>query len=207
LISSDIGRPLGHIVTNLEGVDLVADARKTLVTLKWSEKEVRTKDGKYYLLRTIPYRSMENIIDGVVITFTEITQLKKQAEELTKLAATQAALSYAEAIVATVREPLIVLDAKLHVISANRAFYKYFHVSAAEVEGRFLYELGRGQWNIPALRELLERILTQDEILENFEVELDIEKIGRKRMLLNARKISHEGIPRPLILLAVEVVK
>jgi len=207
LISSDIGRPLSHIVTNLEDVDLVADAMKTLSTLKWSENEVRTKNGKYYLLRIIPYRSMENVIDGVVITFTEITQLKKQTEELTKLAATNAALSYAEAIVATVREPLLVLDAELRVVSANRAFYKYFHVAAAEVEGRFLYELGGGQWNIPALRELLRDVLTRDEIFDNFEVELDFEKIGKRKMLLNARKISHDGTPRPLILLAMEMMK
>jgi len=207
LIASDIGRPLGHIVTNLQDVDLVADARKTLETMRWNEKEVRTRDGKYYLLRTIPYRSMENVIDGVVITFTEITKLKKQAEELMKLASTEAALSYAEAIVETVREPLVVLDAELHAVSANRAFHKLFQVSAGEVAGRLLYELGRGQWDIPALRKLLGSILTHDEIFENFEVELEFEKIGRKRMLLNARRISHEGLPRPLILLAMEVMK
>jgi two-component system CheB/CheR fusion protein len=191
----------------MEDVDLVADARKALETLRWSEKEVRSRDGKYYLMRTIPYRSMENVIDGVVITFTEITRLKKQAEEIAKLAATEAALGYAEAIVETVREPLVVLDAELHVVSANRAFYKYFRVPAGEVEGRFLYELGHRQWDIPALRELLEGILNRDEIFENFEVELTFEKIGRKRMLLNARRISHKGIPRPLILLAMEVMK
>jgi two-component system CheB/CheR fusion protein len=207
LIVSDIGRPLGHIVTNLEDVDLVADAGNALETLRWSEKELLSKDGKYYLMRTIPYRSMENVIDGVVITFTEITRLKKQAEELKKLAATEAALSYTEAIVGTVREPLVVLDAELHVVSANRAFYKYFRVTAGEVEGRFLYELGGRQWDIPALRKLLEDILTHDEFFENFEVELDFEKIGKKRFLLNARRISHEGIPRPLILLAIDVMK
>ncbi len=207
LIASDIGRPLGHIVTNLEDVDLIADAGKALETLRWSEKEVRSRDGKYYLMRTIPYRSMETVIDGVVITFTEITLLRKQAEELSKLAATEAALSYAEAIVATVREPLVVLDAELHVVSTNRAFYKYFRAAAGKVEGRLLYELGNRQWDIPVLRELLEGVLARDEIFDNFEVELDFEKIGRKRMLLNARKISHEGIPRPLILLAMEVMK
>ena len=207
LIASDIGRPLGHIVTNLEEVDLVADARKTLETLRWSEKEVRTRDGKCYLMRAIPYRSMENVIDGLVITFTDITQLKKQAEELMKLTATQAALSYAEAIVATVREPLIVLDEGLHVVSANRSFYKYLRMAAAEVEGHLLYELVRGQWNIPALRELLKGVFTRDEIIEDFEVEMDFDKIGRKRMVLNARRISHEGLPRPLILLAMEAMK
>jgi two-component system, chemotaxis family, CheB/CheR fusion protein len=207
LIPSDIGRPLAHIVTNLEDVDLVANARKTLAALRWSEKEVRTRDGKYYLMRTIPYRSMENVIDGVVITFMEITQLKKQADELTKLASTEAALRYAEAIVETVREPLVVLDAELHVVSANRAFHKIFQVSAGEVAGRFLYELGGGQWDIPALRKLLASIIAHDEVFENFEVELDFKKIGKKRMLLNARRISHEGLPRLLILLAMEVTR
>jgi two-component system, chemotaxis family, CheB/CheR fusion protein len=207
LIPSDIGRPLGHIVTNLEDVDLVANAGKTLSTLRWNEKEVRTRDGQYYLMRTIPYRSMENVIDGIVITFTNITQLKKQSEELTKLASTEAALSYAEAIVETVSEPLVVLDAELRVVSTNRAFYKYFHLAAGEVEGRFLYELGGGQWDIPALRKQLTAIITHDEVFENFEVELDLKKIGKKRVLLNARKISHEGVPKPLILLAMEMMK
>ena len=125
LIASDVGRPVSHIVLNLEDVDLVACARKALDTLRPSEKEVRTKDGKYYLMRIMPYRSIENVIDGVVVTFTDVTQIKKQAEELTKLAATEAALAYAEAIVETVREPLVVLDTELHVVSANRTFYKY----------------------------------------------------------------------------------
>jgi two-component system CheB/CheR fusion protein len=207
LIASDIGRPVSHIVLNLEAVDLVADARKALDTLRPSEKEVRTKDGKYYLMRIMPYRSIENVIAGVVITFMETTVLKEQTEELVKLVATEAALSYAEAIVETVREPLVVLDQKLHVVSANHAFYKYFQVSAGDVAGRFIYELGRRQWDIPALRELLETILTQDRIVENFEVELTFEKIGRKRLLLNARRISHEGVERPLILLAIELRK
>ncbi|HET6460012.1 MAG TPA: PAS domain-containing protein [Syntrophales bacterium] len=149
---------------------------------------------------------MENVIDGVVITFTEITRLKTQAEELTKMAATEAALSYAQAIVETVREPLVVLDGDLHVISANRAFYKFLSVAPGEVEGRFIYELGNGQWNIPPLRKLLGRILTHDEILENFQVELNVEKTRKSRALLNARRITHEGIPRPLILLAIEIM-
>jgi PAS domain-containing protein len=80
-----------------------------------------------------------------------------------------------------VREPLVVLDAELRVVSANRAFYKYFQVFVEEVNGRFLYELGNRQWDIPALRKLLAAIITHDEVLENFEVKLDIEKIGRKK--------------------------
>jgi two-component system CheB/CheR fusion protein len=206
LIASDIGRPVSHIVLNLEDVDLVAHARKVLETLRPGEKEVRTKDGKYYLMRIIPYRSTENVIDGIVITFTDMTQIKEQDEELRKMGATEAALAYAEAIVDTVREPLVVLDAELHVVSANRSFYKLFRSTAGEVQGRFIYEIGRRQWDIPALRDLLDGILTRDEIFENYEVDAEFEKIGRQRIVLNARRISHAGIPRPLILLAMEAM-
>ena len=207
LIPSDIGRPVNHIVFNLADVDLVAEARKTLDTLRQAEKDVKTKDGKSYLMRIIPYRSIENVIAGVVITFTDITRIKRQDEELLKMTATQAALAYTEAIVETVREPLLVLDNELHVVSANNAFYKYFRIDAKKVNGHFFYGLGRGEWDIKELREMLERILTQNEVFDNFEVRLKFTNIGEKRLLLNARRISHKGVPQPLILLAMEEAK
>ena len=123
------------------------------------------------------------------------------------MTATQAALAYTEAIVETVREPLLVLDNELHVVSANNAFYKYFRIDAKKVNGHFFYGLGRGEWDIKELREMLERILTQNEIFDNFEVRLKFTNIGEKRLLLNARRISHKGVPQPLILLAMEEAK
>lgn len=204
LIPSDIGRSIAHFATSLEDVDLVAEAKEVLETLKPGERTVRSKDGTDYLLRIIPYITVENAIGGVVITFTDVTQIKKQAEELEKLDATEAALGYDEAIIETLREPLIVLDSSLHVVSANGAFYRFFQMTAGETEGRFLYELDHRQWDIPELRRLLEDILSRDEIFENFEVDLNFEKTGRQRMLLNARRISHKGVSRPLILLAME---
>jgi two-component system, chemotaxis family, CheB/CheR fusion protein len=207
LIPTDIGRSIAHFATNLESVDLAAEAQKVLETLEPDERAVRSKDGGYYLVRIIPYITIDNVIDGVVITFTDVTQIKKQAEELEKLAATEAALGYAEAIIETLREPLMVLDPSMHVISANSSFYELFQMNVGETVGRFLYELDHRQWDIPELRRLLEDVLSRDEIFENFEVDLNFEKTGRRRMLLNARRISHKGVSRSLILLAMEAMK
>lgn len=207
LVSSDIGRPIAHFAVNLDDVDLAAEARGALETLKPCERAVRSKDGEYYLLRTMPYVTIENIIDGVVITFTDVTQLNRQARELEKLAVTEAALASAEAIIETLREPLMVLDSSLHVVSANKAFYNFFQMTAGETEGRFLYELDHGQWDIPELKRLLEDILFRDAFFENYAVDMNFEKTGKLRMSLNARKIRHKGISQSLILLAMDAVK
>jgi len=116
----------------------------------------------------------------------------------------QDALDYAANIVATVREPLLVLDADLRVISANRSFYQNFHVDPEQTEGRLVYELGDRQWNIPKLRELLEDILPKATALSDFEVEHDFESIGHRVMLLNARQIFTETNTAQMVLLAIE---
>jgi PAS domain-containing protein len=102
---------------------------------------------------------------------------------------------YAQNIVDTVREPLLILDTTLRVRSANRTFYHTFHVSPAETEGRLIYELGNGQWDIPDLRTLLEDIVPKSSVFEDFELEHAFPVIGRRVMLLNARKLQagHHG--------------
>ena len=110
--------------------------------------------------------------------------------------------SHAYAIVETVRQPLLVLDGDLRVKSANRSFYETFRVSPQETQGRLIYELGNRRWDIPKLRELLEKILPQDGQVEDFEVEHDFPAVGRKTMLLNARRLRQEGASAELILLA-----
>ncbi len=109
---------------------------------------------------------------------------------------------YAEMIVNTIRESLLVLDLELRVKSASRSFYDTFKVRREETEGKPIYELGNGQWDIPQLRELLEEILPKSESFDDFEVEHDFEEIGRRVMLLNARRLDH----RDMILLAIEDV-
>ncbi|MHB8894909.1 MAG: PAS domain S-box protein [Candidatus Geothermincolia bacterium] len=111
---------------------------------------------------------------------------------------------YAESIVDTVREPLIVLDHELRVISASRSFYEVFKVKPGETVGRLIYDLGNKQWDIPRLRELLETILPQKATFDDYEVEHDFATIGKRTMLLNARRIPRPPEKPKVILLAIE---
>src|SRR5579872_3739799 len=97
--------------------------------------------------------------------------------------------TYAQNIVDTVREPLMMLDTSLRVQSANRAFYQTFHVSPEETENHLIYELGNGQWDIPDLRTLLEDVVPKSSVFSDFELEHTFPIIGRRVMLLNARKL------------------
>lgn len=112
----------------------------------------------------------------------------------------------AQAIVDTIREPLLVLDKDLRVVAASRSFYKTFKLERQDVQGLRIYALAKGQWNIPELRLLLERILPQDTVMEAYEVEREFAGLGRRIMLLNARTVFHENAAGHLILLAIEDV-
>ena len=114
------------------------------------------------------------------------------------------AREYAENIVSTVREPLLVLDGELKIVSASRAFFQTYEVTPEETEGQLLYDLGNRQWDIPKLRELLEDVLPTTNSVDDYEVEHDFEQIGQRTMLLNARGIFREGHRAKLILLAIE---
>jgi two-component system CheB/CheR fusion protein len=201
LIDSDVGRPLGDIKSNIVGDDLLVELQRVLDTLIPVERELQTLDGRWYLARIRPYRTLDNVIEGVVLTFSDITE-RREAERL-KLGVVQLARELAEGIVNTVSEPLIVLDGGLQVVSASRSFYTHFQVGVADTVGHKIYELGNGQWNIPALRQLLEKILPQDLVIEGYVVEHDFPDLGRRRMTLNARRIVTAIGNTELILLAV----
>ena len=200
LVATDVGRPLADIKSNLDGDALIGEAQTVLDSLLPCEREVTAPDGACYLLRIQPYRTLDNIIDGVVLTFTDISQ-RVVAET-----AAQKARHLAESIVATVREPLVVLDGDMKVVSASRSFYRYFRTAPEQTVGRSIYDLGDGQWNIPALRELLETILPRDQSFEGFVIERDFPLIGHSKMLLNARRLVGDDGEKPLLLLAMEAV-
>ena len=149
-------------------------------------------------------KTKEQVINKLVQLRRRITEL--EALEAEHRRAEQETLEYAESIVDTVREGLLVLDADLRVISANRSFYETFKVKPGETEGQLVYDLGNRQWNIPKLRELLEEILPTDTTFDNFEVEHEFKIIGRRVMHLNARRIYRETNETRLILLAIEDV-
>jgi two-component system CheB/CheR fusion protein len=208
LIEADIGRPISDISTNLDYDGLDQDFRNVIESLAPKEKEVRTKDGHWHLMRIIPYRTKDNRLDGVVVTFINIDAQKDAQTRVEQLSkdAVLSAMRYAENIVDTVRESLLVLDTDFRVISANRSFYDSFRVSAEETEGKSIFELGDRQWNIPRLRELLERISGVHSSFEDFEVEHTFPRVGHKIMLLNARRLRMESEGTEKILLAIEDV-
>jgi len=201
LVASDVGRPLSDIKSNLEGEDLLADLKSVLDTLVPREHKVRTLDGAWLLARMQPYRTLDNVIEGVVLTFTNISEI--QEAERIKLGAVQLARELAEGIVNTVNEPLVVLDGDLRVVSASRSFYKYFEVTAKETVGHKFYDLGNGQWNNPDLRQLIEEVLPQKQALDGYVVEHNFPGLGVRRMILNAHRIVTAVGNTELILLAM----
>ncbi|MHB1653200.1 MAG: chemotaxis protein CheB [Desulfitobacteriaceae bacterium] len=198
LIATDVGRPITDINTNFNNYDLEQAILEVIDTLISHEEEVQDRYGRWYSVQIRPYRTLENIIDGVVISYTDIDPIKKS------LALSQEAREYAEAIVETVREPLLVLDANLQVKSANKAFLQAFLVTPEETADKNIFELGNGQWNIPALRVLLEDILCEKTMFEGFEVVHVFPKVGRKKMLVNARRIVGTHNQTKLLLMAIE---
>lgn len=142
----------------------------------------------------------------------EVAGLRRRVEELEQVQAhlrraeraAEAARLHAQGIIETVREPLLVLDTGLRVQSANRAFYDTFRVTPGETLGEMIYNLGNRQWDIPRLRALLDGILIENLRFEGFEVEHEFQSIGRKVMLLNARRVVGEENGTQTILLAIE---
>ncbi len=138
----------------------------------------------------------------ILLAIEDITERKRLEDELRQVATE--IHEYTASIVATVREPLLVLDADLRVQSASRSFYENFRVTPEGTENRLLYDLGNRQWDIPALRRLLEEVLPQENQVNDFAVEHEFEHIGKKTMLLNARRLIRATDQTPLILLAIE---
>jgi signal transduction histidine kinase len=137
---------------------------------------------------------MEDAAPSPLPLHQEVAALRQRVAQL------ETAMHYAEQIVETIRDPLLVLTPDFRVQLANPAFYQLFHVSPAETEGQLIYQIGNGQWDIPALRTLLKEILPRNTSFNDYEVNHDFEQIGPRTILLNARRLNHGE----LILLAME---
>ncbi|MDD4998262.1 MAG: sigma 54-interacting transcriptional regulator, partial [Syntrophales bacterium] len=161
---------------------------KTNEILPLEDEELRTM-----LEATEP--RLQEADETVQAQIAECKRIKESFERVEK---------YAESIVETIREPLIVLTPDLRVITANHSFYRTFQVTPEETEGRFVYSLSDHAWDIPSLRELLEKIVPHNTQFNDFEVDHEFPVIGRRTMLLNARRVYREGRGTDMILLALE---
>jgi two-component system CheB/CheR fusion protein len=184
LRKNDIGRPLAEITSQLVYDALIEDAAQVLDTLVTSEREVATQNWRWYKAEIRPYRTMNNAIDGLVLTFTDVT-LQKQAQQ-----EAERTTDYMRQVVDTVENSLLEMDGMLTVLTANEAFYQQFQVTEAETVGRMLYDLGNVQWDIPDLRRLLNEVIPQQTFVRDYTVTHDFPGIGRRTMRLNARRVK-----------------
>jgi two-component system CheB/CheR fusion protein len=194
LQESDVGRPVGEIALHLEGVDLEQTRARVLETLEPRQREVQTEEGAWLQMRAQPYRSTEDVIEGVVVTFEDVTELKHRELEARR------ARNLAQAIVRSIRDPLAVLDPELQVESVNQAFADLFDESEGNLEGRSLLELEESRWESPKLRRLLEEVIPEKTAVEDYPVTLPEEE-GERRFLLNARMVrGEEGGPENILI-------
>jgi two-component system CheB/CheR fusion protein len=198
LLPTDLGRQLSDLRPNLDVQDLGVLAREAIESVSSMELAVRDRQGTRFQMHVRPYKTWDGRIDGAVISFQDIdTILMKHRLDLAQL--------FAQELIETAREAILILDGNLRVVNANIAFYRIFEVKRAETEGRAIYDLGDGQWNIPALRVLLEKILPGNTRVEDFQARHDFPNLGERIMLLNARRIDPQS-GEQLILLYIEDV-
>jgi len=198
LIPGDVGRPLADLRGSIVMSDLEPSIRAAMDTLAVQTKEVTDKDGRWYSMRVRPYKTAENRIDGVVMLFVDIDELKKGAQRLDQSRA------YAEAIVDTVGSPLLILNTRLRVERANRCYYEMFRTSPEETEGQALSELGGGLWDVADLRRRLADLPVSQGELAGVALGAEVPGKGMRTMLMNARRLTLDGPGPARILVSIE---
>lgn len=199
LVATDLGRPLDRLRLPLNVPDLQELMAEVVVSAIPRERDVRDDQGHAYLLRIHPYRTADNRIDGVTLVLFDIDAIRKAQESV------QASRDYAMAIVQSVQNPLLILDADLRVRTASREFCEAFRVSSQEIEGQLFYEMCGGQWDDVNLRKTLSGILPNGTSVE-LEIERDLHRIGRRNLLINARRLLSQEGTAPLILVMLKDV-
>jgi two-component system CheB/CheR fusion protein len=173
LIPGDVGRRISDINPNLDVPHLDKTVAEVIDSLKLREMEVQERDGHWYLLRIRPYRTSDNKIEGAVLIAVDIDDVRRGMEEITEM----------------VPKPMMILDEDYRVVKANESFYETFQVMKDETLGSTIFDLGSGQWNIPALKNLFDRVFPENKRIEGYRVEHNFPGIGHRIMSLAARKL------------------
>jgi two-component system CheB/CheR fusion protein len=194
------GRSITEIMANFEIPDFDKMILNVIDTLSAKKLETQDKSGRWYELSIRPYRTIDNKIDGAVIVLNDINENKRS---LIRLEDSQ---EYGAAIIGTVPVPLLVLDADLRVKSANQCFIESFGIEEDQTTNQLMYEMGRGEWDVPELREFLENILPEKRILRNYVLDRVFPHVGHRVLNLSARRLIQQEQKVPMILLAIEDV-
>jgi two-component system CheB/CheR fusion protein len=198
LIPSDTGRPITDINLPLKIPDLKQQVLEVIDNLAPKELEVQCEKGHWWSVRIRPYKTTANRIDGAVITMLDIDVLKNNVQLADQ------GRAFAEAVLDTVRQPMVALDKGLAVQFINPAFGRTFQLSAQQCLHRRLFELADGRWNIPELRRLLEEVLPREGKVPDFELQHEFPGLGPQRLRLSARRLEYSGAQEQLTLLAIE---
>ena len=198
LIPPDVGRPITHIKANIIVPQLEETLLKVIDTVTSEKMELQDKAGYWYTVNIRPYKTQDNKINGAVVAFIDINEMKNSLDSA------EWSKNYAEAIIAAIRYPLLVLDKNLRVISASEMFYNTFHTQEKDTIGNLLYHLGNGQWGIPKLRHKLEETITEQKNFDDFLVEHDFENIGIRRMRISGRPIVSVSNSDAVVLMQIE---
>jgi two-component system CheB/CheR fusion protein len=177
LIPGDIGRRISDINSNLTLLHLDRIVSEVIDTLNMREIEVQDRAGHWFSMRIRPYRTSENKIEGAVIVLVDIEDIRNAIDEITEMSS----------------QPMLILDDEFKVARANQRFYEHFALNRAHTEGKPIFEAGGGRWNIPALKNLLERLLPENKRIENYKIELDFHKAGRRTVHLFARRLYQQS--------------
>lgn len=196
IIASDTGRPLADLATRADDSDLPAEAARVMAGGVSTDRESRDEAGAWYIRRIMPYCTLEGSIDGVVVTYTDISAMKCAWQQV------GTAPSFSDKIIDTVRQPLVVLDDALCIILANRSYCHAFGVAADEVVGRSF----AAQFDSLAIQRFLELIRGDAAGVEDHEVDIELPDLGHRSLLLSARTLGQAPGDQRQILLAIDDV-
>jgi two-component system CheB/CheR fusion protein len=198
LVASDVGRPITDFASTLRYDHLTRDVQQVLDRLVSLDTNIQTTTGEWYAMRILPYRTIDNYINGAIITFNEITKFKELELKL------QASTSLAESIIETVREPMLVLTSDLRILTISQAFAEQYNLNIEEAKNQRLAELQDGAWNAPTLRRLLLNLLTdKKEEFDEVPLQLKLPRLGTRNVLVYGRRLLNHGSQLDCLLLGV----
>jgi len=207
LLPVDMNRPIQDIAMNLKDTDFIPDIKEVLHTLNTKEREVQTKDGHWYNLKILPYRTVDNIIDGVVVTFNDIDVQKKVQTTLMELTSeAQASQAMAESIVNTIKEPLLILDETLLIRSANTSFLDRFETTPKNVRGYGFAEILDGMFDSPTLIDGITKVSTKGQELNGIFSEIVMPGGVKTTIKVSAKRLPIPKSKSALVLVNVDKV-